>query len=510
MNPLRPSPTTPWSDPIPLPAPPPLPTLDTGLIPNELRPWITDAALRYGVPAESIFVPALTAAGTAAGNTRRIHPKANDATWSEAPNLYGLLIAPPSTKKTPALKEGLRFLNALEAHHVAEWAKDASWRRTHAHAASHELKEITNTLAEEQDEAALLDLRSRHDAAQARLDAAEAGPRRYMVMDATVEKASMLMSQDVNRGGLLLVRDEFSGLLAQMRRSGHENDRSFYLEGYNGTGSYTTDRVSRDNTSIPVFTLSMAGTIQPTQIEPLIRAARKQHVDDGFVERMQLSVWIHPDRCGLGLDQNPDTAAMRQASRVFDGLASDAAHWEQELGRYEYVGVHYTEAAQQHIDDWNHLKHDEAQTANREGHVAFASHLGKSPAAVARIALIFHRLGEAVDGKRPAVSLDHATSATRLMDFFHAHARRTYQAHLPPTVDLLAELMDLINAGAVHDGMTLRDLQRHHRVLGKGKEAQLVVLRAAEGRNWLRIGRVPNGRAKSSLVIHLNPKLIND
>ena len=61
-------------------------------------------------PPEAILIPALVAAATAAGNTIGIYPKAHDGSWSEAPNLYGLLIAPPSTKKTPALNEGLRFL----------------------------------------------------------------------------------------------------------------------------------------------------------------------------------------------------------------------------------------------------------------------------------------------------------------------------------------------------------------------------------------------------------------
>lgn len=511
MSPIRPNNTiADWRDPEPLPTPPRLPYLDRALIPDALRPWITDAADRYGVPAEVILVPALIAAGTAAGNTMRVFPKANDESWSEAPNLYGLLVAQPSTKKSPALKEGLRWLNRLEARRGTEWAKDAAWRRTEAQAAASELKAIANALTEEQDSAALLDLRKRHDTAQKRLDAATGGPRRYMVNDATVEKAAMLLADEINRSGLLLVRDEFSGLLAMMRRSGHENDRSFYLEGYNGTGSYVADRVSRESTSIPVFTLSMLGTIQPTQIAPIVQAARRQHVDDGFIERFQATVWIDADRCGPGRDEAPYQWAIDNAARAFDRIATQAAKREEALGRYEFEGIHYTAAAQQHVDEWNRLRYDEAREANREGHVAYASHLGKSQAALARIALIYHLLDAAEAGKGTAISLETATTATKLMDFFQAHARRTYDAHLPPSVDVLVELRNRIQSGTVEDGMSLRDFQRGHPVFGRSREEQLEVLQAAEERHWLRLEKVANRRARPSTIIRLNPHLLAD
>ncbi len=64
--------------------------------------------------------------------------------------------------------------------------------------------------------------------------------------DTTVEKLGELLNQ--NPRGLLLMRDELSGLLRTLDKPGREGDREFFLEGWNGTGSYTYDRISRGTT----------------------------------------------------------------------------------------------------------------------------------------------------------------------------------------------------------------------------------------------------------------------
>ncbi len=72
-----------------------------------------------------------------------------------------------------------------------------------------------------------------------------------VVNDATVEKLGELLNQNPN--GLLLFRDELSGFLRLMDRPGHENDRGFYCEAWNGTGAYTYDRFGRGTLRIEVW-----------------------------------------------------------------------------------------------------------------------------------------------------------------------------------------------------------------------------------------------------------------
>src|SRR5215469_13268351 len=50
----------------------------------------------------------------------------------------------------------------------------------------------------------------------------------------------MILNENPN--GVLLFQDEIAGFLATMERDGHENDRAFYLEAWNGYSRYTYDR----------------------------------------------------------------------------------------------------------------------------------------------------------------------------------------------------------------------------------------------------------------------------
>jgi len=56
---------------------------------------------------------------------------------------------------------------------------------------------------------------------------------------------------------MLVLRDELSGWLRALDKPGREGDREFYLEAWNGTGSYTVDRIGRGTIHIPTLTLGL-------------------------------------------------------------------------------------------------------------------------------------------------------------------------------------------------------------------------------------------------------------
>ena len=78
--------------------------------------------------------------------------------------------------------------------------------------------------------------------------------RRHLVNDFTVEKLGELMAQ--NPLGLTAFRDELTGLLKTLDKQGHEAARGFLLEAWNGTGSYTFDRIGRGTVHIPAACLA--------------------------------------------------------------------------------------------------------------------------------------------------------------------------------------------------------------------------------------------------------------
>ena len=118
--------------------------------------------------------------------------------------------------------------------------------------------------------------------------------RRYVVNDSTVEKLGELLNENPN--GVLLFRDELSGWLRTMDREGHENDRAFFCESWNGTGSYVYDRIGRGTVYIPAACLSLLGGIQPGPLQGYLQEVfGRGATDNGLIQRFQL---MEPRRHG--------------------------------------------------------------------------------------------------------------------------------------------------------------------------------------------------------------------
>ncbi|MQT71750.1 DUF3987 domain-containing protein, partial [Pseudomonas sp. FSL R10-0071] len=87
--------------------------------------------------------------------------------------------------------------------------------------------------------------------------------RRYIVNDATVEKLGELLNENPN--GLAVERDELGGWLATMQSEDGSVARAFYLECFDGNGSFTYDRIGRGTIYIKSCCLSLIGGIQPSR-----------------------------------------------------------------------------------------------------------------------------------------------------------------------------------------------------------------------------------------------------
>ena len=94
------------------------PNLPTDLIPIPLRPWLVDAAERLSVPMEMVAIPVLVALGAALGRAVALYPKRH-GNWRVVANLWGVVVAPSSAMKTPALEEGTRPLERIAAEAIA-------------------------------------------------------------------------------------------------------------------------------------------------------------------------------------------------------------------------------------------------------------------------------------------------------------------------------------------------------------------------------------------------------
>ncbi|KEQ13597.1 hypothetical protein GZ77_14865 [Endozoicomonas montiporae] len=382
------------------------------MLPDELSGWLTDVVQRMdNAPYEYAAVAAISALGSLIGRKVSVKPKQYDD-WAIIPNLWGCCIGRPSQKKTPVIKAATHPLTRLEAE-AREQHKDDLKR----YQAQEKINQMANKEAEKK--AAALVKKGDMQAAEALLMDDTTDPekplnRRYIINDATIEKLGILLSE--NPWGLLLFRDELAGWIAGLNRDDRQQDRAFWLEAFNGDGTFSYDRVSRDDVYIPSNTVALLGGIQPGRLLPLLMTQREGSGDDGLVERLQLLVY--PDAGEFKhTDRRPNKALQEKAYQVFRRL-NDIQYQDDEGDK---LSLRFDDQAQEVFNDW----YCKLMTRiSSEGiSLQMESHLGKFPALMPALALVFHVIQNGAAG---SISKESASMAIRWCDVLETHAQRVY------------------------------------------------------------------------------------
>lgn len=306
-----------WQELLELPkTAPDVPTMPAEMIPEPLRPWIDDVAERLCVHREYIAVPALVSLCAMIGRTVGIHPKQYDD-WLEVPNLWGALVGPPSSKKSPAIAEASAPLERLAALAAQAHTAAQAEREADAEVIRLELEAIKKKARIKNANPA--DYKAELQTKIAELEQNDVPERRYLTNDGTIEKIAELLKATPR--GLLVKRDELIGLLRTCDKSGHETDRAFYLESWNGKGRHTIDRVGKGTFHIPALTLTLLGGIQPGPLSTYVRGAVEgEGGADGLLQRFQLLVWPDRQRPYVNVDRYANTAAKNRAFEIFEFL----------------------------------------------------------------------------------------------------------------------------------------------------------------------------------------------
>jgi putative DNA primase/helicase len=326
--------------------------------------------------------------------------------------------------------------------------------------------------------------------------------RRYITNDSTVEKLGVILNQNPN--GLLVYRDELVGLWRCLDKDGQEGARAFYLESWNGNGSFTYDRIGRGTLDIEACCISVFGSIQPGPLRDYLRdAVRGGRGDDGLLQRFQLLVWPDIPNQWRNVDRWPETAAKQKAWEIYQKLdAPDpttiGAHPVDEDGGIPYL--RFDAEAQLRFDDWRaELEH---RLRSDEESDAFLAHLGKYRSLIPTLSLIFH-LADSDDGEVSALSLNRAIGWSRYLE---SHARRLYGAmtgsHHGPAKALAKRIIN----GDLSDGFTLREVyQPHWSQLDCRDEAQEAV-DVLTALHWLRSVELRTG-GRPTTVYCMNPRI---
>lgn len=501
-----------WPEPKPIYAAlKPVPAFDAeALLPEALRTWITDEASRMPCPPDFVATAAIVALGSIVGARCAIKPKARDD-WAIVPNLWGGVVALPSAKKTPGINAAMKPLDRLIARSMEEHraAMDGYEAECVVHGAQREAIEgnIKKTAKKSSFGSNGSTLTSLSQNLQSHKQNSPTPPtlRRFKSNDSTIEKLGELLRE--NPAGMLMLRDELVGLISSWDREGREADRAFFLEAWNGNGSFDTDRIGRGSIFIPNLCASIFGGIQPDKLVAYLEQASNALANDGMLQRFQLLVY--PDHTAWKwIDRQPDKRARDHAFDIFEKLADfDPVTWgaapADDFVKFPYFK--FDEDAQRIFIEWATELHSKKLPA--EDNPIMCQHLAKFDKLFPAIALIIH-LVECADTRiKGPVTKDSALRAAAWCEYLEAHARRIYGLLTDDGLRAAQALADKLKSNKLADGFTARDIRRNQWRHLTTEETVQAALYWLEDEHWLRSEAV-GGNGRHTTRYTINPGII--
>jgi len=446
--------------------PTPLPTgfsnveqFDYKLLPTAFEPWIRDIAERMQCPPDYPAISAMVALASIVGRQMTIRPKREDD-WQVTPNLFGGVVGPPGVLKSPALKEPQAPIRALQAKALKEFEHDKQTFAAEELVYQEKIKLERTNIKEK------LKNCQPHNAQNDASDLIGEEPvrpvcKRYVVNDTTIERLQEILSENPN--GILQFRDELTGFLKQMQKPGHETDRAFILEAWNGDSSFTSDRIGRGMTHVEVACLSIVGGIQPGPLQSYFSGvAHGGGCDDGLLQRFQMLVYPDVPTVWLNVDRAPDTEARRRGHAVFDELRDlkepkgpQVIDWKQDT-EDGLPFLRFTDHAQDVFDTWR----ADLEFRLRKGDLpsAIESHLSKYRSLIPSLALLLH-LANRESGQ---VGLECLRAALAWSVYLESHARRIYAPMLDPEMESARALLRKLKEGKLAPEFTIKQVYASH------------------------------------------------
>jgi putative DNA primase/helicase len=414
---------------------------DLEMMPESFRPLVKDVADRMQVPLD---FPALAAIATLAGVTNRravIQPKKNDTTWVVVPNLWGAIVAPPGMLKSPVLSCMVQPARAIEHGWREEYESEELEFKS-----AQELEELRGSAWKDQVKATAKKNQPAPPKPESTL--VRPVPRRLMTSDGTYESLQKLLSE--NPAGIFVLRDELTGWLAGLEKQGHEQERAFFLECWNGDGAFTIDRISRGTLYVRHAALALFGGIQPARLRSYLADALKDGPsNDGLIQRFQLLIWPDFPSGWTYVDRTPNADALERTLAIYRRIT--------EMDTAEPLRLKFDEDAQALFERW--LTDLEQRIRGEDLSPCMQAHLAKYRSLMPALALLF----TLADGLAEKVPLHQAQLACDWCDYLETHAIRMYAAQLPPEQDAAIALSRRLSKGwKSEEGVfTVRDIYRN-------------------------------------------------
>lgn len=481
-------------------------TLSKDIIPAGFREWLDDIASRLQCPFDFVAAGAIVVISSVIGAGCCIRPKRQDD-WSVVPNLWGGVVGRPSiVMKSPSLAEVMKPLIRLE---IA--AKESFEEQKAYHDAVGEtIKARRDAIKAEMLKTARAKTgNDTMEALQLEMASLKGEPeitrKRYKVNDATIEKMQELMNE--NPRGLLYFRDELVGLLNSWDREDRQQDRSFFLECWDGKQPFTSDRIGRGTTDAANVCVSILGGIQPAKLTAYLMQAAGELSNDGMIQRFQLLVFPdEPSGKWKMVDRKPNTAARERAFAIFEKLANtDFASLGATVDEEGRPYFRFDDDAQQIYNEW--ATELENEKIRGEENPLLCEHFGKYRSLMPSLALIFHLIHIADGAASGPVTALSAAMACEWVDYLETHARRVYGLIQDMGPKSAATLASKIKSGKLCNRFEARDVYRNHWNLLDKPSLVAAACDELASLGWLRREYAEETGGRPGVKFLINPKI---
>jgi len=430
-----------WQPPTPLEhvVQPEPPALDALLIPDELRDNCEDIAYRLQAPIEYALICLIIMFATLIGHKLVIYAKRFDS-WLESPNIWGLIIGPPSAMKSPVIREVMGRLIKLDKRLYDAYLKKKGDYDAEISILDNDIKDLLN---QQKKKSTDLTIKSQISAKRQELKDKKASPplmQRLVLQDVTIEKAQEILSE--TGAAALILWDEISSFFKIINKAGREGDRGFYLASWNGTDPSITDRIGRGTVIIDRLGLSLLGGIQPDVLRRFINQAMDQFGNDGFLQRFQLILFppFNKAEAWQYTDKTPDQISNQFLDEAIEILYDWIPEKDVNAALYRcdkagFVGVQFDDDAQPMFKEWL----TKLQRSLRDGSIDSnieIEHYAKYSALMLKLALTFHVIKHIASRSIPAkVDLITTARAIAWTEYLALHAERlTGKSYIGQTI----------------------------------------------------------------------------
>jgi hypothetical protein len=433
--------------------------------------WCQECAASMRIPPDFCCATLLVVFASLIGRKRQIRPEKHNSKWVITPNLWGLIVGRSGLLKTPAMKQVLAGLDDLILISMKNHQQDMQqYELQKENAKVNKLPLPTQPIL-----------------------------KRYKTEDPTIEALGPVLRD--NPQGILLFRDELQGWLKSMNKKGQENARAFYLETWNASANFTSDRIGRGVIHIPHMCLSVFGGIQPGPISSYVSRMRSgDDNDDGFLQRFQVMVWPNSIPW-TPYKNNLDEELERDIKGIYRWL--DKLAFEDDANP---TILEFSDGAQNLFDQWQAAIQPRIRSDEMPEYMA--SHLSKYPKLLPSIALSIELVQGAIYQSHPqSVSVESFLMAKRWCEYLEPHAWKIYQCDQVSIIESAKKLIRKVHEGKLPDGFTVREV--HHGKHWGGLSDPVQVQKAcdyAEGKKWLIKNSISTGGRQIGRY-YINPQI---